>query len=209
MKITGLIAGAAMLLGAQAAQAATIVNGSFESPVVGGSSTTYEAGSNALTGWTIGGAGINHIGSQWVAQSGSQSIDLNDDNIGSISQDVTGLTIGQEYRVSFYGAANPNEGPSSKLLQVSAAGVNNFYSFAIGTHTNSSMGWAFQTFLFVATATTETLTFAGLTGGPAGVALDNISIAATPIPGTLLLFGSALGGMGFLGYRRKKLQAAA
>ena len=29
------------------------------------------------------------------------------------------------------------------------------------------------------------------------------------IPGALLLFGSALGGMGFLGYRRKKLEVAA
>jgi choice-of-anchor C domain-containing protein len=209
MKILGLIAGAAMLLGAQAAHAATIVNGSFETPIIGGTFDTYEAGSSSLTGWTIGGAGVNHIGSYWVSQDGNQSIDLNDDDIGSISQDLTGLTVGLEYRVSFYGAANPNAGPASKQLQVSAAGVNNFYSFPNGTNTNSSMGWALQTFLFVATATTETLTFAGLTGGPAGVALDNITIAATPIPGALLLFGSALGGMGFLGYRRKKLQAAA
>jgi hypothetical protein len=35
------------------------------------------------------------------------------------------------------------------------------------------------------------------------------NVAATPIPGAILLFGSALGGMGFIGYRRKKLASAA
>jgi len=38
---------------------------------------------------------------------------------------------------------------------------------------------------------------------------DNISIVQTPIPPALLMFGTALGGIGFLGYRRKKLAAAA
>lgn len=209
MKILGLVAGAAMLLGANSAFAVTITNGDFETPIVsGGPFDTYEAGTSGLTGWTIGGAGVNHIGTYWTAQSGSQSLDLNDDDIGSISQDLTGLTAGQQYTVSFYGAGNPNAGPTDKELHVSAAGINSFYSFSISGHDNSNLGWALQTFIFVATSTTETLTFAGTTGGPAGVALDNISIAATPIPGAILLFGSALGGLGLLGYRRKKQAAA-
>jgi choice-of-anchor C domain-containing protein len=210
MKILGLIAGAAMLLGAPSAYAVTIVNGDFETPIVsGGPFDTYEAGSSGLTGWTIGGAGVNHIGSYWTSQSGNQSLDLNDDDIGSISQDLTGLSVGQQYTVSFYAWGNPNAGPTVKELQVSSAGINSFYSFDTTGHSNSNIGWALQTFIFVATSTTETLTFAGTTGGPAGVALDNISIAATPIPGAILLFGSALGGLGFLGYRRKKQDAAA
>ena len=59
------------------------------------------------------------------------------------------------------------------------------------------------------TPTGTSLTFLSLTGTAYGPALDNVTIAATPIPGAILLFGSALGGMGFLGYRRKKLEAAA
>lgn len=208
MKILGLIAGAAMLLGAQSAYAVTIVNGDFETPIVAGAYDTYEAGNPSLTGWTIGGAGVNHIGSYWTSHSGNQSLDLNDDDIGSISQ-VLSLQVGEQYTVSFYAAANPNAGPEEKQLQVSAAGIDSFYSFFNSTHTNSSLGWALQTFVFTATAANQVLTFSGVTGGPAGVALDSISIKATPIPGAILLFGSALGGMGFLGYRRKKLNAAA
>jgi len=71
------------------------------------------------------------------------------------------------------------------------------------------MGWASQVFFFTASGTSATLAFLSLTAGPFGVALDNVTIAATPIPGAILLFGSALGGMGFLGFRRKKLEAAA
>jgi hypothetical protein len=71
------------------------------------------------------------------------------------------------------------------------------------------MGWVTETVVFYATSNSQTLTFLSLNAGGHGPALDNISIAATPIPGAILLFGSALGGMGFLGFRRKKLAAAA
>ncbi len=64
-------------------------------------------------------------------------------------------------------------------------------------------------YTFIASATEQTLTFLSTTGTGWGAAIDNVTIAATPIPGAILLFGSALGGMGFLGYRRKKLEAAA
>jgi choice-of-anchor C domain-containing protein len=212
MKILGLITGVAMLLGAPSAYAATvaITNGDFESPITSSSSfDTFEAGSSSLTGWTIGGAGVNLIRGYWTSQHGAQSLDLNDDDIGSISQDLNDLTVGQQYTVTFYGAANPNAGPDEKQLQVSAAGITSAFSYFSAGHDNDHLGWAVTAFIFVARNTTETLTFAGLTGGPAGVALDNISIAATPIPGAILLFGSALGGLGFLGYRRKKLTAEA
>jgi len=47
---------------------------------------------------------------------------------------------------------------------------------------------------------------------PGGLRVSRVyvqDVATTPIPGAILLFGSALGGMGFLGYRRKKLASAA
>lgn len=209
MKLLGLIAGAALLLGAQSAYAVTITNGSFETPVVGGNFATYNAGDPSLTGWAIGGNSIDHIGSYWQASDGNQSLDMSGNDAGSISQDLNGLTVGQQYTVTFDLAGNPAGAPSVKDLQVSAAGIDSLYSFDTTGHSTGSMGWATQTFVFVATATTETLAFLSLTSGSFGAALDNVTIAATPIPGAFLLFGSALAGMGFLGYRRKKLEVAA
>jgi hypothetical protein len=109
--------------------------------------------------------------------------------------------------VTFDLAGNPTG--DVKNLQVSAAGIDSLYSFNTAGHSTAAMGWVAQTFIFVATAATETLTFLSLTPGSGGPALDNVTIAATPIPGAILLFGSALGGMGFLGYRRKRLEVAA
>jgi len=46
-------------------------------------------------------------------------------------------------------------------------------------------------------------------GNPGAFRAAGLSVTTTPIPGALLLFGSALGGMGFLGFRKKKAEAAA
>ena len=213
MKILGLLAGAALLLGAQSASAVTINNGSFETTTP--SSATFgtdgysqeNAGSSGIDGWDVDSGSVDIIGTYWTSSDGSQSLDLSGSNAGRISQGLVGLTIGQEYTVSFDLAGNPTGGV--KDLRVSAAGTQSLYSFNTAGKTGAAMGWATQTFVFIANAATATLAFLSLTGGSGGPALDNVSIAATPIPGALLLFGSALGGMGFLGYRRKKLEVAA
>jgi choice-of-anchor C domain-containing protein len=210
MKILGLVAGAALMLGAQSAYAVTITNGSFETPIVGGNYNTLGAGDLSLTGWDIGGNSIDHIGSYWNAADGSQSVDLNGSDLGSISQTISGLTNGQQYTVSFNIAATPGYG--TQTVDVSFGSTSQSYSLT-DTGSLSSMNWAVRTIVFVADATgTALLKFAGTSNGgnnAAGMALDNVTIAATPIPGAILLFGSALGGLGFLGYRRKRQDAAA
>jgi choice-of-anchor C domain-containing protein len=208
MKILCILAGAALFVGGQSAYAVTISNGSFETPIVGGQYSTYAGGSGNLPSWSVDGDSIDHIGSYWNAQSGNQSVDLNGNNIGGISQTVGSLLNGQEYTVSFYIAATPGYG--SQTVDVSFGTTSQSYTLG-DTGSLSNMNWAVQTIKFVADASgTALLKFAGtgnLFNNAAGMALDNVTIAATPIPPALLLFASALGGMGFLGYRRRK-QAA-
>jgi choice-of-anchor C domain-containing protein len=205
MKILGLLAGAALLLSAQSASAVTITNGSFESPIAPNPYVTLAPGDTSL-GWTVGGAGVDHIANNWQASDGNQSLDLSALNAGSVSQQLNNLTVGQEYTVTFDMAGNPTG--DTKSMSVSAGGTFGLYSFNTAGHTVADMGWTTFTYVFIATAVTDILEFASLNFNSGGPALDNVSIAATPIPGAILLFGSALGGMGFLGYRRKKLAAA-
>jgi choice-of-anchor C domain-containing protein len=218
MKILGLIAGAAMLvMGAQSASAVSIVNGSFETGTNPGSFSHLLSGDNTtINGWTVGGAGgIDYIGTYWQASNGGRSLDLSGNGIGSISQTLTGLTIGQQYTISYDLSGNPAGAPALKHLLVAIDSLGTTIGGRIATYNTASgntvadMNWITQTVLFTADATTATLTFLSQDNTDFGPALDNVTIAATPIPGALLLFGSALGGMGFLGYRRKKQAAAA
>ena len=213
MKILGLLAGAALLLGAQSAHAVSITNGSFElgtAPNAAIGFTALGAGAPDITGWTIGHAGVDYIGTAWQASDGARSVDMSNLDAGSLSQELNGLTIGQDYTVSFDMAGNPTGSPALKTMQVSVSGVlPKLYAFDVTGHDKDNMGWARFVYTFTATATSGTLEFLSLVHTANGPALDNVSIAATPIPGAILLFGSALSGMGFLGYRRKKLEAAA
>ena len=46
-------------------------------------------------------------------------------------------------------------------------------------------------------------------GGPGALRTANLSVATTPIPPSILMFLTALGGMGFVGYRRRAGSSAA
>jgi choice-of-anchor C domain-containing protein len=225
MKILGLIAGAAMLLGAQSAYAVTIVNAGFESPAPSNPFTSIPSGGAGLTGWTVGGNGVDHIGDLWQNQEGSASLDLSGNGApghGVISQQLTGFNIGDHYTISFYMSGNTgtpgadvkrlNLGLYADAALTTVLDNSNFtYNTAAFGNSNADMKWELQSFTFTALKTTYFLAFADTSpiASNSGAALDNISISSTPIPPAILLFASALGGMGFLGYRRKKQAATA
>lgn len=177
-----LLAAATAALLATSAQATTIINGSFEDGAYsGGAFDTYAAGDTNVTGWTIGLAGIDAIGSHWQASDGVRSIDLSALNQGSISQ-MLATTIGQDYKVFFDLAGNPDGGPPVvKQVDVAINGASlQGFTFDVTGKSNGNMGWAGQSYRFTATSTTSVLSFTSNAMTASGPALDNISIAGVP-----------------------------
>jgi len=196
--LVGAAFAAATTLGATAANAVTIINGSFETGVNPGSFTTIGNGdSTSIFGWTVGGLGVDYIGSYWQAADGDRSIDLSGNDKGSISQMLTGLTVGQTYQVMFALAGNPDGGASTKVAVASDGGSqSSVFFFPQGSNTHQNMGWTNQVFTFKATGTTANLTFSATQFDAYGPALDNVSISAVPEPATWAMMIIGFGGVG-------------
>lgn len=200
---------ASMWIGAVApsARGQSIVNGSFElgSPSDGGAGyTTVSSGSSAITGWSVGGGGVDWIGSYWQPSAGNRSVDMSATTAGTISQ--TGITtvIGQAYRISFDMAGNPDGGSAIKRVDVLATGGSTqTFQFDTTGQTKANMGWTTMVYDFVASSTSTTLSFTGLDNNPYGAALDNVSIAPVPEPTSVLAI-AAVAGLGVRAVRRRR-----
>jgi choice-of-anchor C domain-containing protein len=211
------------------AQADLLTNGSFETNSGGFSPTdgfdTLSAGSMAVTGWTVGGLGVDYVGNYWQADQGAWSIDLDGTNTlgnaqGRISQTFS-VTPGQTYTVSFALAGNPDGGTGVKTVAVGVDNVLQDFSFDVtGADSRSNMGYVDEALTFTATTPLEILSFASLTPGDFGPVIDDVAVNLggsngggggggnnVPEPGTLALFGAGL--LATFGYGFKGLRANA
>ena len=201
MRKTVLAAGLALASIAGAANAATIINGSFEIGPNPGSFATLGTGNTGITGWTVTNGSIDYIGSYWQAQDGTRSIDLAGSSVGTIAQDFA-TNIGETYAVTYWIARNPDGGVNARTGFVSAGGTQSQFTYG-GSGNRANMQWQQETFQFTATNAITTLSFAAdaaTAGGFYGPALDNVSIAtvaaAVPEPSTwaMLILGFGLVG---------------
>ncbi len=219
------IAALATLGSATAANAVTIINGSFESLTVtvpntvsGGFKEVLSPNSTAITGWTVGtgsgpNAGVDIVGRYWQPADGSYSLDLSGRNPGSVSQLLTGLTVGGHYTINFDLSGNPG-GVGTKTVLVSVGALTpQSFSFLTGPghNTRTAMNWVLQSYDFVATSSSQLLTFTSLTRGNAGAALDNVSISGglVPEPTTWAMMLAGFGLVGFAARRRRTAAIAA
>jgi hypothetical protein len=131
---------------------------------------------------------------------------------GPLYQTISGLTVGQNYTLTFdaatdqqynfspiisayWGVAfyNSSLGAPSTTL---TGGTTTYHDTAAITETTTAQAWTLETFNFTATSASETLAFlAGSSVGasdPPFALLSDVSLTATPEPGTFVLLGLGL-----------------
>jgi Protein of unknown function (DUF642) len=202
-----------LLATASGAQAAPIVaNGSFEdltnfaANANGQDTVSLPPNSTLMDGWTVGPShNVAWIGPTnpfgLTAQDGDYFLDLTDYTdgfpYGGLSQTIA-TVAGHQYQLSFYLGAN-----SGSAVDVTVGtSTQNFTNSIAGSNT-----WQQGLLSFFATGSSTLLSFQGSAGG-AYIGLDNVAVvatgvvSATPIPGSILMLGTALAGLGFAGWRR-------
>ena len=136
----------------------------------------------------------------------------------SFNQTISGLTVGQNYDVSFNQAAGQQSGnlrgPTTEQWQVSL-GSDTQLSAVMNTPGQGVFPWESQTLTYTASSTSEVLSFLAVgtpSGAPPMVFLDGVDMEATvpePSAGLLLAGVGTVVAMGRLGRRvRAKYFAA-
>jgi choice-of-anchor C domain-containing protein len=209
-----ILATAAVILSATAANAVTFVNGSFENGVAiaPGSFVTLSTGdTTSITGWEVLSDGVDYIGTYWQASEGTRSLDLSAESSGGVKQRLTGFEVGKRYQITFDLSGNPDGGDNPKRMLMSATGgVPQTYVYTLTDNTRADMNWVTLTYDFVASSTIQDVQFRSLENNPSGTTLDNVSISLVPEPSAwaLLIVGFGMTGAALRSRRASRAVAA-
>jgi choice-of-anchor C domain-containing protein len=217
-KVLQVAAIVAVAMSASAANAATVVNGSFELGRDPGIFSTEGVSSTAITGWTVGGFSVDYIGSYWQASDGVRSIDLSGLNAGSLSQTIN-TVIGSNYTITFDLSGNPDGGVGNRISVVSISGaLPNVEIYEVGPgNSRGNMNWSTYSYNFTAFSTLSAVTFASAEFNSFGPALDNVSIidngggigSTVPEPASWAMLLVGFGFVGVASRRRGRRSVAA
>ena len=137
----------------------------------------------------------------------------------SVNQDITGLTVGKTYTVSFlWGGAQQSgfTGDTTDKWSVSL-GSETHATDSISVPSKGFTGWLDVSMNFTATSAEETLSFLASgtcalggcgpfeSGSPPFALLDDVSLTASvPEPSTWAMMALGFAGLGYAGYRRRR-----
>lgn len=224
MKSTKLFIFLSLIMASPTVRSANIIDsiygvgaGSFELPGFSGPTfATYNAGSTAITGWTVNTVNIDWVKtSVWNASNGNYSIDMNGTPGGPGGiQTVISTTVGSTYRVSFdiAGYLTPGSNTNPKVMKTMAGGITTLH-YLTATQSYSqpfalplAVTWSTRSVDFIATSNSSTVSFVSLvaTDGSA-MLLDNVSIQSVPEPGITVLI--AVGVAGLVMRRRRQIRS--
>ena len=202
------LAGSLLIGSMVAAEAGTIFSENFSGATEGG----YGVGTIPGTQFTVTSGNTDIIGPatySCVANAAIKCIDMIGSSGSGAIQTTFGLDLHKDstYTISY-----------TDILQGFAVGgpQSLAYTVALGSHSfnaTSTPNVTLMSFSFTATADEigALLAFATIGNldnvhGPvlSGISIAESAVATTPIPGALPLFASALGGLGFLNWRRRR-----
>ena len=178
-------------------------NGGYDLYFFGGTATSVSANSQYPGGredlWSVSNS---PTGGNFVALDGEPGVQ------GGISQSISGLKVGDTYRLSFSwgaGQLQSRTGDTTEQFKV-ALGGQSFLTNVVSNPSKGFQGWFTTTFDYTATATNEVLSFLSI-GTPSGLppiaTLDGVSLVDVPEPGSVALFAVGLGLVGFYAMRRR------
>ena len=185
-----------------------VVNGDFNTTPALGAGGWSDFANGTVAGWT-GSAGSIEIDTPGaigpgINQFSPQSLEVNANSPETVTQTITGLTVGQTYVLSLAYGDRPGSGDESMNVLLDGVlittEVDNWFA------NTPSLVWHDGGWEIVATSTSETLSFVGLpdSGQPSfGNEVTNVALVATPEPSTWLLMLSGIGLLGFAAWRQR------
>ncbi|MFN8121538.1 MAG: choice-of-anchor C family protein [Thermoleophilia bacterium] len=151
-----------------------VTDGGFETPSIGVS--LHSRQTTSFGGWTVSSGNVDLTGAEWIAASGSQSLDLNGDQPGAVTQTLA-TTAGATYRITFRMSGNMMGGALLTGMRVDWGGsALRTVRFDTTGATSGSPGWTTVTLEATASSSSTALTFTSLTAGVYGPAIDDVSV---------------------------------